>query len=612
MDSGQAGEPAEPEQFGPYRLERLLGRGGMGEVFEAVDTRKNRRVAVKRLLPLSALGDDPTFATRFRRESEMAATLQEPHVIPVHDYGEIDGRLFLEMRLVGGDDLAALLRRSGGLPPAAAVDVVSQVADALDAAHRAGLVHRDVKPSNVLLTASPTEALDGRTFAYLVDFGIARLRDGTALTSTGLAPGTVAYMAPERFTASGTWDQRVDVYALGCVLHEALVGAPPFPAGDAAALLHAHLNVTPTPPSHRARVPPGLDAVVARALAKDPAERHASAGELAREARAALRAPAPPPRGEAARTTSAGTLPRPWSPTWTGRAPGPAPSIAPPPPRAPVLEAPHTATGAWADLTALLPVVLFLGVAMSMATVTDPVSYRPLGFVTGMGTVVTVAVTVGVVAALARLVARRSGAAVPRAAAATTHGVAGLVVVAAWADPELTRLALPLLVTVPFAAGVVAVHLPRSVTRARPDPAADADGAVAAATALGVVMLSLHLVIAYAVTPYTVYDGVPQAFFADPLLPVLCAALAIAAAVALVALRLLLGDGGRARPGAVVTAGAALATAVPLAVLTQPFTAISEYVAPALAVVVPIALAAHAATLVITRSRRRNSPRAVP
>ncbi|GAA4867098.1 serine/threonine-protein kinase [Actinomycetospora straminea] len=297
---GPSGGPAAGSTFGPYRLEGRLGRGGMGEVHRAYDTRRDREVALKCLTP--DLADDPEIRERFERECRTAARLSSPHVIPIHDFGVIDGRLFLDMRLVEGRDLARLIADEGPLDPARAVAIVGQVADALDDAHAHDLVHRDVKPGNVLV--SP-----GRDFVHLVDFGIVRLAQsstgGRALTGTGTTLGTLAYMAPEQFEGAAV-DRRADVYALAVVLHECLVGAPPFD-GDMPAMLHQHLTVTPAPPSsRRPGLPPALDAVVLRGLAKRPEERFASAGELADAARAALEgravpapvpAPAPSPGG---------------------------------------------------------------------------------------------------------------------------------------------------------------------------------------------------------------------------------------------------------------------------------------------------------------------------
>ncbi|SED09476.1 serine/threonine protein kinase [Amycolatopsis tolypomycina] len=266
-------------QFGPYRVESLIARGGMGEVLRAYDTRHDRVVALKLLAPEFAA--DREFQERFRREAHAVARLREPHVIPIHAYGEIDGRLYLDMRLVEGDDLGTRLAAGGALAPAEAVDVVAQVAQALAAAHAEGLVHRDVKPSNVLVGATG--------FAYLVDFGIARAAGpGTELTATGGAVGTLDYMAPERFTDAPT-DHRVDVYSLACVLHQCLTGSKPFAATTAASLIGAHLHQPPPRPGDlRPGLPAAFDAVIARGMAKDPAARFGSVTELADAARAAL------------------------------------------------------------------------------------------------------------------------------------------------------------------------------------------------------------------------------------------------------------------------------------------------------------------------------------
>ncbi|WP_300008346.1 protein kinase [Pseudonocardia sp.] len=267
--------------FGPYRLVALLGRGGMGEVYRAVDTRKGRTVALKVLG--AWLGDDPDFRKRFRREAELAARLHDPHVVPIHDYGEIDGLLFIDMRFVEGRDLGQVLSEDGALAPADAVAVVAQVASALDSAHAARMIHRDVKPSNVLLV----EAQTGPSFAYLADFGIVRDLAGTTGASAALV-GSFDYMAPERF-AGGSGDLTVDVYALAAVLHESLTGRKPYPAREIAGLMHSHLyGDVPVPSAVLGSIPRALDAVVARGMAKDPAQRHPSAGALADEARAAL------------------------------------------------------------------------------------------------------------------------------------------------------------------------------------------------------------------------------------------------------------------------------------------------------------------------------------
>jgi serine/threonine protein kinase len=275
--------------FGPYRIEALLGRGGMGEVYRAHDTDTDRTVALKVLPP--HLAEDTEYQERFRRECRSAARLREPHIVPIHRFGEIDGRLYLDMRLVEGTDLATWLRTHGPMPPVAAVSVISQVAAALDAAHSEGLVHRDVKPSNVLLAGVHGPNVDREIFAYLFDFGIARAQEGVgedpALTRAGTMPGSLAYIAPERF-AGVEGDPRADVYSLACVLHQALTGRPPF-EGDMATLMNAHLNAPPPRPSTtRPDLPSGLDQVVAQGMAKDPAQRTASAGALAAAARAEI------------------------------------------------------------------------------------------------------------------------------------------------------------------------------------------------------------------------------------------------------------------------------------------------------------------------------------
>ncbi len=276
-----------PELFGPYQVQELIGRGGMGEVHRAYDTVRQRTVALKRLRP-EFIGNERLRA-RFLRECRRAATVTEPHIIPSHDFGEIDGRLYLDMRLIEGDDLEGVLATRGPLAPDRAVDVVTQVAAALDAAHAAGLVHRDVKPSNVLLSTGNPDL-----HCYLADFGVAAAMGGAgSLTTTGTTVGTMDYIAPERLIG-GPSDHRVDVYSLACLLHEALTGHPPFRVDELPAMIHAHLNVDPPRASEQVpTVPTGLDVVVGRGMAKDPDIRYGSAGELAAAADAALRARSP-------------------------------------------------------------------------------------------------------------------------------------------------------------------------------------------------------------------------------------------------------------------------------------------------------------------------------
>jgi len=279
----------EGTPFGRYRLVELLGQGGMGDVWRAYDTVTDRVVAVK-VLP-AHLANDQTFQERFRREARAAAGLNNPHVVPIHDFGEIDGRLFVDMRLIEGEDLGTLLAR-GPLPTQRAIKIIEQIALALFAAHRIGLVHRDVKPSNILVTEDD--------FAYLIDFGIARAAGEAGLTDTGAAVGTWAYMAPERFS-EGTADARADVYALTCVLYEALTGQSPFPGKTLEQIATAHmLHPPPAPSTVRPQIPPAMDQVITTGMAKEPDRRYRSTKDLASAARAAVGGEAgrnqPPPQ----------------------------------------------------------------------------------------------------------------------------------------------------------------------------------------------------------------------------------------------------------------------------------------------------------------------------
>jgi len=278
------GEPGSRvgSRFGPYQLMRLLGRGGMGEVYAAEDTRKHRMVALK--LISEQFSGNPLFRARLQREADTAGRLTEPHVVPIHDYGEIDRQFYVEMRLIEGTSLRAMLTRDGPLAPARAVAIVCQVAAALDAAHATGVTHRDVKPENILVT--------GNDFAYLVDFGIARAAADPMLTQTGIAMGTCNYMAPERFTGDEV-TFRADIYALACVLAECLTGSPPYRADSIERLVAAHLTEPAPRPSQLrpGRVPKAFDQVIARGMAKNPEERYRSAGDLASAANEALTAP---------------------------------------------------------------------------------------------------------------------------------------------------------------------------------------------------------------------------------------------------------------------------------------------------------------------------------
>lgn len=263
--------------FGKYNITRSLGKGGMGEVYEAYDTDKGRTVALKILA--ADLSNDVAFRTRFQRESQAAAILQEPHVIPIHDWGEIDGSLYIDMRLVKGQTLLELIE-TGPLEPSRAVGILNQVGAALDAAHAEGLIHRDIKPQNIIVTPAD--------FAYLVDFGIAEASGETRLTTEGSQIGTLNYMAPERFREPVS-TPAVDVYSLACVLYEALTGEIPFARDSLENLVAAHIaSPPPRPSAANPRLPVAFDEVIERGMAKEPDDRYGSAGALARAAQRAL------------------------------------------------------------------------------------------------------------------------------------------------------------------------------------------------------------------------------------------------------------------------------------------------------------------------------------
>ena len=263
-----------------YEVGALAGRGGMGEVYRAHDPRLERQVALKLLS--ERLSDDDGFRERMLKESRLAASLDHPNVVPIYEAGEAEGRLFIAMRYVDGTDLKVLLRREGALTPERAVAIAAQVADALDAAHAKGLVHRDVKPSNVLL-----DQQGGREHAYLADFGLTQ-SIAEAGPADGSLMGTVDYVAPEQIRGDQV-DGRADVYALGCLLFETLTGTLPFTGSSDVAVVYAHLEEAPPRPSERRQgVPAAVDDVLARAMAKDPDERPESCSALVDEVRTAL------------------------------------------------------------------------------------------------------------------------------------------------------------------------------------------------------------------------------------------------------------------------------------------------------------------------------------
>ncbi|GAB3020764.1 serine/threonine-protein kinase PknD [Mycobacterium bourgelatii] len=294
-------EPATEVEFGRYRLFEMLGQGSMGSVYRAYDTALDRDVAVKLLRP--EMATEPGYVERFRREAFAAGRLANPNIVPIYDAGEIDGRLYLVMPIVDGVDVHTLLRRNGQMSPQKAVRVIEQAAVALDAAHKSGLVHRDVKPSNLLMV--------GDEFVYLIDFGLVQEATGTRLTRTNVNPGTPAYMAPERFKLEHVADARGDVYSLACVLYECLTGRPPYAGGGVEGLAAAHLfDPPPKPCSIDPAIPIGFDAVIARGMAKQIDDRYQTASELAAAARAALdtvpgKAATPPPASDPSPSTQA-------------------------------------------------------------------------------------------------------------------------------------------------------------------------------------------------------------------------------------------------------------------------------------------------------------------
>jgi hypothetical protein len=265
-----------------YELEERIGTGGMAVVFRARDEHLNRQVALKVLL--HTLGADGTFRQRFLRESRAAAAIDDPHIVPVFAAGEADGALFIAMRYVPSGDLRALMRAAGPLSPPRAAAIVSSVASALDAAHGAGLVHRDVKPSNILVDARP-----GRPdHVYLSDFGLSKEVDSAGLTGSGRFLGSPGYTAPEQIEGNRV-DGRADQYSLACTTFELLSGAPVFPRDQITAVMWAHMSMPPPPlTSRQPGLPAAVDGVLAKALAKSPGDRYGNCREFADAMRTAL------------------------------------------------------------------------------------------------------------------------------------------------------------------------------------------------------------------------------------------------------------------------------------------------------------------------------------
>ncbi|WP_371619559.1 serine/threonine-protein kinase [Streptomyces sp. NBC_00454] len=305
---GRAGD-LRGRRIAGYVVEEEIGRGGMAVVYRAHDVRLDRTVALKLLAPELARND--TFRQRFAHESKVAAAIDHPHIVPVFEAGETDGMLYIAMRYVAGQDLRALLDRTGPLPVDTAARIAGQVASALDAAHAHDLVHRDVKPGNILVAAGTDS--EHPEHVYLTDFGLTKKSLSlTGFTSVGQFVGTLDYVAPEQISGKPV-DGRCDVYSLGCVVYETLAGGPPFQRDDDMALLWAH-QYDPPPPvsSRRSGLPAGVDEVLARALAKSPEDRWESCLEFTGALRRA---------GAGATSSGAGA----------GAGAGPGDAVAPPP-----------------------------------------------------------------------------------------------------------------------------------------------------------------------------------------------------------------------------------------------------------------------------------------
>jgi YVTN family beta-propeller protein len=299
--SAQTADPRVGTEIAGYRIEVLAGRGGMSVVYRAEHLRLGRKVALKLLAP--ELATNEAFRDRFIRESRLAASIDHPNIIPIYDADEVDGLLYIAMRYVEGTDLKGLLRRNGPLDPTRAVNIVSQAARALDAAHVRGLIHRDVKPANFLIV--PAEDEDSFDHVYLSDFGLVkRVAAESRITGTGQFVGTVEYVAPEQIEGKPV-DGTADVYSLGCVLYECLTGKAPFERDSEVAVMWAHVKEEPpkvTP--HRSDLPPAVDEIVAKAMAKGAQDRYPTCGNLAADLRREL-------------GFSSGSRPQPVGPAWS-------------------------------------------------------------------------------------------------------------------------------------------------------------------------------------------------------------------------------------------------------------------------------------------------------
>ncbi|MFO7170440.1 MAG: serine/threonine-protein kinase, partial [Chloroflexota bacterium] len=281
-------EELNGRMLGRYRVLELIGRGGMAAVYRAHDTALKRDVALKILYP--QYSGDEGIVERFQREAVVAARLDHPNIVPIYDVGEADGLTYIAMRLLGTRSLADLLRERGTLRAEELAPIVDQIAAALDYAHARGVVHRDIKPANILLEGSSpgAAALVPDLRAVLTDFGIARSLDTSGMTGTGMLIGTPDYMAPEQIRGNRQIDGRADIYALGVLIYRALTGRRPF-EGSTQEVLIGHLEGAPMLPSRiDPSLPPEVDLVIRRAMARRPEDRYQTAGELARALRHAL------------------------------------------------------------------------------------------------------------------------------------------------------------------------------------------------------------------------------------------------------------------------------------------------------------------------------------
>src|SRR3954451_9239655 len=332
-------------EIGGYRIVNLLGQGGMGVVYLADNLRNGQRVALKLLTP--DLARSSGFRERFSREANYASSLRHPNVLEVYDAGEQDGVLYIAMQYVEGEDLKALLSREGRLDGRRTVGILGQVASAVDAAPSTGLMHRDIKPGSVMIAAGQPE------HCFLTDFGLSKSpsADAIALTAQGEVVGTIDYTAPELVLGKDA-DSRLDVYSLGCLFYECLAGQPPFPKERDVEVLYAHIQDPPPRVSAvRPDLPPALDDVIVKAMAKKPEDRFPTCSAFIDAARTIVGEPAPapgppppPPVGVPVPPAAAGGPPPPPPP------PGPAPPLPDPPaPPAPEPVAPAPAAPVAAD-----------------------------------------------------------------------------------------------------------------------------------------------------------------------------------------------------------------------------------------------------------------------